>query len=75
MADRGLTGWHCRMAAVPASTQSPASHLGVDSPVRFTQTWPIVQSRSRAAALPATGLVGLASLGLVAILLIAILPR
>ena len=43
--------------------------------MRFAQTWPIVQSRSRATAFPATGLVGLASLGFIAILLIAILPR
>lgn len=53
-----------------------ANHpLGVDSPVSFPQTSPIVRMKSAATALPATGTVGLASLGLIALLLIAILPR
>src|ERR1044072_5519859 len=42
---------------------------GVDSPVSFTQTWPIVQTRSRATALPATGLIRLVSLALLGILI------
>jgi hypothetical protein len=49
--------------------------MGVDRPVRFAHTSRIVQKRSAATALPATGTVGLASLGLIALLLIAILPR
>jgi len=47
----------------------------LDTRERFPHTSAIVRMRSAATAFPATGTVGLASLGLIALLLIAILPR